>query len=96
MKEQILKEGAANWNRKIGNQGGKLILTNETLYFEAHKFNAGKKEYEVELEEINNVKKGFLNQIIINTEKGIESFVVNHAKDWVSCIQEAVDKVNEQ
>ena len=36
MKEEILKSGAANWYHGFGSKGGKLILTNETLYFEGH------------------------------------------------------------
>ena len=33
MKEEILKSGAANWYHGFGSKGGKLILTNEILYF---------------------------------------------------------------
>lgn len=93
MKEKILKQGPANWNHGVGNKGGSLVLTNETLYFEAHKFNVGKKEYEVELEDITNVRTGFLNTLIVETNKGTESFVVNKKKDWVNSISMAVEEI---
>lgn len=93
MKEEILKSGAANWYHGFGSKGGKLILTNETLYFEGHKVNAGKKEFEVELENITNVKKGFPNNLIIETINGSETFAVFGGKEWVNSIQSAIEKL---
>lgn len=95
MKEQILKKGAVNWFHGIGSKGGHLILTNETLYFEGHKINAGKKEFEVELENIINVEAGgFLsNNLIINTNSGKEIFAVMGKKDWVIAINNAIKEL---
>lgn len=95
MKEKIIKKGAANWFHGIGSKGGKLILTNETLYFEGHKINAGKKEFEVELENITGVEAGgFLsNSLTISTNNGKEVFAVTGKKDWVSAINDARKEV---
>lgn len=91
MKEKILKKGAANWWNGIGSKGGNLILTTETLYFEGHKLNAGKKEFEVELENIVKVEAGgFLsNSLIIITKNSKETFAVNGKKNWVKEIESA-------
>lgn len=89
MKEKILKTGSANWYSGFGSKGGKLVLTNETLYFEGHKVNAGKKEFEVELENIVDINTGFPNNLKITTNKGIEVFAVNGKKDWVREIESA-------
>lgn len=93
MKEKILKEGAANWFHGIGSVGGKLVLTNKTLYFEGHKSNIGKKEYEVELEDIEDIQTGFLNKLIIITNSGKEEFAVNGKKDWVAQIENAKEEL---
>lgn len=92
MKEEILKKGAANWFHGIGSKGGHLILTNETLYFEGHKVNAGKKEFEVELENIKFVEAGgFLsNNLTVITNSGKEVFAVTGKKDWVTAINDAI------
>ena len=95
MKEEILKKGAANWFHGIGSKGGHLILTNETLYFEGHKINAGKKEFEVELENIKSVEiGGFLsNNLTITTNSGKEIFAVNGKKDWEIAITNAISQL---
>ena len=95
MKDQILKKGAANWFHGIGSKGGHLILTNETLYFEGHKINAGKKEFEVELENITGVEAGgFLsNNLTITTNSGKEIFAVSGKKDWVNAINNAIKEL---
>ena len=95
MKEKILKKGAANWFHGIGSKGGYLILTSETLYFEGHKVNAGKKEFEVELENIISVKAGgFLSNILtVITNYGKEEFAVYGKKEWVNSIQNAIEKL---
>lgn len=92
MKEKIIKTGAANWASGFGSKGGKLVLTDTTLYFEGHNFNAGKKEFEVALDDIVAVKKGFINTLIIVTASGNESFVVNGKGSWISAIQEAISE----
>jgi len=95
MKEEILKKGAANWFHGIGSKGGSLILTNETLYFEGHKVNAGKKEFEVELENITGVEVGgFLsNKLTITTDNGKEVFAVNGKNAWLEAINNAIKEL---
>lgn len=95
MKEEIIKKGAANWFHGIGSKGGHLILTNETLYFEGHKINAGKKEFEIELENIKNVEAGgFLsNNLTIITNSGKEVFAVTGKKGWVDSINNAINQL---
>lgn len=95
MKEEILKTGNANWFHGLGCKGGKLILTSETLYFEGHMFNAGKKEYEVELENIKKVKKGFFKDLVIETTNGREEFVVNGKKNWITAIENAIAQLED-
>ena len=84
MEEKIIREGAANWYHGFGSQGGKLILTNNTLYFEAHKLNVGKKETEIKLEDIEDVRTGFPNNLIVITNNGKEVFAVYKKKEWLS------------
>lgn len=95
MKEKILKQGSANWFHGVGSKGGKLILTTETLYFEGHNANVGKKEFEVELENITGVEAGgFLsNNLTISTKSGKENFAVNGKKDWVDAINSAIEEL---
>ena len=64
MKEKIIKKGPANWYHGFVSKGGKLVLTNKTLYFEGHMFNAGKKEFEVNVEDITGVEPGFLKTLL--------------------------------
>lgn len=90
MKEKIIKKGAANWVHGIGSKGGTLVLTDSTLYFEGHMFNAGKKEFEVNVEDITGVSAGFLNKITVSTTQGDETFVVNGKNEWISEIQIAM------
>ena len=94
MKEKILKKGAANWFHGFGSKGGQLILTTETLYFEGHMFNAGKKEFEVELENIKGVSTGFPKNLKVLTNEGTEVFVVNGKDEWVSAINSAIEELN--
>lgn len=94
MKEKIIKEGSANWFHGIGSKGGKLILTNKTLYFEGHNANVGKKEYEIELEKITGISTGFPNSLKITSANGIETFAVNGKKDWVNAISAAIQELN--
>lgn len=91
MKERIIKEGAANWYHGIGSKGGNLVLTDNSLYFEAHSFNIGEKEFEVSLNEITGVSKGFLTGLTISTYGGIERFAVNNSKSWIEEIQKAIN-----
>lgn len=91
MKEKILKQGNANWYHGVGSKGGKLVLTDNSIYFEAHSFNVGKREFEVSLDEVTGVSKGFLTGLTISTVGGVEKFAVNGGKSWVEEIQKAMN-----
>lgn len=90
MREEIIKKGPANWYHGIGSKGGTLVLTDSTLYFEGHMFNAGKREFEVDIEDIIGVSAGFLKNMTVSTTEGNETFVVNGKNDWISAIQTAM------
>ena len=92
MKEKIIKKGPANWYHGFGSKGGKLVLTNKTLYFEGHMFNAGKKEFEVNVEDITGVEPGFLKNLTISTKHGEEKFAVNGKSEWVEAIEQAMSE----
>lgn len=94
MKEKILKTGPANWCHGIGTQGGKLVLTNTTLYFEAHALNVGKKECEIDIEDIVEIRSGFLNNLVVETKSGTQTFVVNGKKDWINAINSAIEDID--
>ena len=49
MQENIIKKGVANWIDGWNAKGGKLILTDQSIYFEGHAFNIGKKQNEIKL-----------------------------------------------
>jgi len=55
--EHIIKEGAANLQKNIETVGGKLYLTNQRLFFEAHKFNVQRGTTEIELSDIESTEK---------------------------------------
>ena len=90
MKEKIIKKGSANWSHGFGSKGGTLVLTDSTLYFEGHMFNAGKKEFEVEVKDIIGVSSGFLNTMVVSTTEGDETFVVNGKNDWIEEIESLI------
>lgn len=54
--ERIVKEGAANLQKKIETVGGRLCLTDQRLVFEAHKFNVQGGATEVELSNIQSTR----------------------------------------
>lgn len=95
MSEKIIKQGNANWYHGVGSKGGKLILTTKTIYFEGHSVNAGKKEMEIDLQDIKEIKTSLLNNLIIITSNGKETFAVNGKNDWKQEIMNAVREIND-
>ncbi len=92
MKEKIIKSGSANWFHGIGSKGGKLVLTNKTLYFEGHFFNVGKKQFEVSVKDINNVEVGMPNTLIIYLKDGSsEKFAISGKDAWLEAVQDAMN-----
>ena len=90
MKEKIIKKGPANWYHGIGSKGGTLVLTDSTLYFEGHMFNAGKKEFEIDVKDITGVSSGFFKNMVVSTIKGDETFAVNGKSDWIDEIENLI------
>lgn len=96
--EQIVKEGAANLQKKIEAVGGKLCLTNQRLVFEAHKINIQGGTTEVELSSIQSLRLcwtrflGFIpvfpNSLAVFTKQGKEyRFVLSGRHAWSAAIE---------
>ena len=91
MQENIIKKGAANWVDGWNAKGGKLIQTDQSIYFEGHAFNIGKKQNELKLKEIQEVTTKFLNFLIITTKDGRKiEYRVNGRKKWQQAIQKQI------
>lgn len=93
--EQIQYDIGANLKRGIETVGGKLKVTNQRLYFKPHAVNIQKKELELSMASIANVKEakslGLIpNVLIIVTEEGSEhKFVLgkrNELKNYINSI----------
>lgn len=84
--------GAANYYKGITSAGGKLLLTNKSLSFSAHKLNVGKLDEKIDLKNISSVELGanfiISQHILVNTKEQQYKFVVYHGKDWVQKIRE--------
>ncbi len=76
-----------------------MLLTNKSLSFSAHAINNGRTETKINLNEITEVK--VISNLLISQKifvlAGGESnkFVVNHGKEWVKKIKEAIEKYEE-
>lgn len=95
--ETIVKNGAANLQRRIETVGGKLYLTNRRLIFESHAFNVQRGATSIPLGDIASVAKcwtKFLNLIpltpnslAVTTTQGQEHRLVLFGRDaWASAI----------
>ena len=71
--ERLLMSGAANKWQTIGSKGGKLLLTNQRIVFQAHAFNFGSNFDEYELSEIQT--QG--NTVNIKTTSNLVSFNIS-------------------
>ena len=93
--ERPVTLGAANYYEGImSTSGGKLLLTNKSLFFSAHAFNVGKQEVRIDLNEIKEVKLGanllISQHILVKTGPKTHDFVVYHGKDWIRLINECI------
>ena len=77
--------------------GGKLLLTNKTLSFSAHKFNVGRKELVLDLKDIVTVEAGvnlgISQHIIVRTATEKYRLVVYNGQDWIDKINYARNAV---
>ena len=92
-----IKEGGANLQKNIETVGGKLHLTNQRLIFKSHKINIQTGITEIQLADIESIKKcwtkflGFIpimpNSLAVNTIDGkVFSFVLFGRSSWESAI----------
>lgn len=91
--QRILFDGVANhWDGNISS-GGWLFLTEEYLFFKAHKFNYSTRDIKILCEDIKQVSRSFkINSIKILCKDGhIEAFVVNERKKWISKLNEQIN-----
>lgn len=93
--EKLVKEGAANLQRKLETVGGKLYLTNQRLVFEAHKFNFQSGVTEVDMSNVQSSEKCwtkflglfplFPNSLAVHTKQGEEHrFVLFGRGAWLA------------
>ena len=99
--ERIIKQGLASLQKGMETVGGKLYLTNQRLFFEAHKFNVQGGTTEIELRDILSSEKcwtkflGFIplipNSISFYTKSyAVYRFVVFNNEAW----KIAIDGIN--
>lgn len=97
--ERPITLGDASYFTGMVSAGGKLLLTNKSLYFSAHEINVGRKEQKLDLKDITNVELGInflISQHLLITANGDKHrFVVYHGKDWLQKIKEAIAKIDE-
>jgi hypothetical protein len=97
--EQIIKQGPANLQKGMETVGGKLYLTNQRLFFEAHKLNVQGGTTEIELPDILSSKRcwtkflGFIllmpNSLSVYTKSDREyRFVIFNREAWKIAIDE--------
>ena len=98
--ETVLKKGVANMQRGLETVGGKLILTNQRLLFDAHALNFQRGATEVGLQQVVGQKGGWTkflgsiplvpNSIVLALADGQElSFVVTGRAKWLAAIEQA-------
>ena len=103
--ENIVKEGPANLHKNIEAVGGKLILTNQRLIFEGHKFNIQSGVTEIELTTVQSLRAcwtlflgvlpTFPNSLAVYTEQGKEyRFVLFRRHAWAAAIEAHRHKLN--
>ena len=98
--ETIIRNGGANLLHGMDNAGGKLILTNQRVIFEAHRFNISRGEQLIDLMDITKVEKawtkflGFIplfpNAVLVTVSNGKRfRFALWGRKKWAKAILEA-------
>ena len=98
--EVIIRKGAATRLVPFEGVGGKLFLTNQRLFFEAHSFNVQKGDGSIFLKNIVAVEAKHSDFIsrklsIYLRNKSVEEFTVYKRKMWVSEIEKAIKNLKE-
>lgn len=91
--QRILFDGVANhWDGSISS-GGWLFLTEEYLFFKAHKYNYSTRDIKIQCEDIKQVTRSLkINSIkILCIDGRVEAFVVNERKKWISKLNEQIN-----
>lgn len=73
--------------------GGKLFLTNKTLYFRAHPFNLKRPNLNIDLSEVLNffptkVSSAIDNGLIVETKNGTYTFVLNSRNEFTNLLKD--------
>ncbi len=97
--ERFISMGLANYFTGIISAGGKLLLTDKNLYFQAHDVNIGRRECKIALNDIVDVKVALnllvSQHLVVKTNSDSHRFVVFHGKDWVKNIKKAMANLEE-
>ena len=98
--EVIIRKGAATHLVPFEGVGGKLFLTNQRLFFEAHSFNIQKRDGSILLENIVAVEAKHSDFIsrklsIYLRNKSVEEFTVYKRKIWVTEIEKAIKNLKQ-
>ena len=98
--EFVIRKGAATRLVPFEGVGGKLFLTNQRLFFEAHSFNIQKRDGSIRLENIVAVEAKHSDFIsrklsVYLRNKSVEEFNVYKRKIWVGEIEKAIEKMKE-
>jgi hypothetical protein len=93
--EVLIRKGAATHLVPFEGVGGKLFLTNQRLFFEAHSLNIQKRDGSIRLENIVTVEAKHSDLIsrklsIYLRNKSVEEFIVYKRKIWVAEIEKAI------
>ncbi len=98
--ERPIAIGLANYFTGLVSAGGKLLLTNKSLYFSAHKINVGRKECKIALKDIVKVEIALnlliSQHLVVYTNSDSHRFVVYHGKDWLENIKKAMVALEEE
>ena len=98
--EVLIRKGAATHLVPFEGVGGRLFLTNQRLFFEAHSLNIQRRDDSIRLENILAVEakhSDFFSRklSIYLTNKSVEEFIVYKRKVWVAEIEKAIKNVKQ-
>lgn len=92
----VIRSDLANYYTGIVTAGGNLLLTNNSLIFEGHALNVGRKYACIPLKDITDVqlttKICKLQHLLITTSEETHKFAVTNADEWKESIQKAIAK----
>ena len=98
--EVLIRKGAATHLVPFEGVGGRLFLTNQRLFFEAHSLNIQRRDDSIRLENILAVEAKHSDFIsrklsIYLRNKSVEEFIVYKRKIWVAEIEKAIKSLKQ-